>query len=295
MNMLVSSGFHEITTNSLTSLKHSKNESWDDSKTIEMVNKLSDEHAILKQNLLFTGLESIRYNLNRKQNNLKFFEFDKIYNQGSDNKFIETKKLGLYMTGLNKDEHFYNNSEEVSFIDIKNIINKVLILGNINNYKVKGAESKSLINCIEIIQDKKVICKIGEVRQNLLKTFDIRQKLYFAEIIWENYLACLKEEFTFTKISKFPEVKRDLSIILSKNQKFSEIASVIDQNRKKIIKNYSLYNIYEGDRIGKDKIAYALRFVLHDDNKTLEDKIINSTMENLIMRFEKDLKAEIRK
>jgi len=295
MNMLVSSGFHEITTNSLTSLKHSKNESWDDSKTIEMVNKLSDEHAILKQNLLFTGLESIRYNLNRKQNNLKFFEFDKIYNQGSDNKFIETKKLGLYMTGLNKDEHFSNNSEEVSFIDIKNIINKVLILGNINNYKVKGVESKSLINCIEIIQDKKVICKIGEVRQSLLKTFDIGQKLYFAEILWENYLACLKEEFTITKISKFPEVKRDLSIILSKNQKFSEIASVIDQNRNKIIKNYSLYNIYEGDRIGKDKIAYALRFVLHDDNKTLEDKIINSTMENLIMRFEKDLKAEIRK
>ena len=107
-------------------------------------------------------------------------------------------------------------------------------------------------------------------------------------------MACLKEEFTFTKISKFPEVKRDLSIILSKNQKFSEIASVIDQNRNKIIKNYSLYNIYEGDRIGKDKIAYALRFVLHDDNKTLEDKIINSTMENLIMRFEKDLKAKIK-
>ena len=199
------------------------------------------------------------------------------------------------MTGLNKDEHFYSKSEEVSFIDIKNIINKILILGNINNHKVKELESKSLFNCIEIIKDKKVISKIGEVKQSLLKTFDISQKLYYAEILWENYLTCLKEEFLFTKISKFPEVKRDLSIILSKNQKFSEIASVIDQNRKKIIKNYSLYNIYEGDRIGENKIAYALRFVLHDDNKTLEDKNINSTMENLIMRFEKDLKAEIRK
>ena len=199
------------------------------------------------------------------------------------------------MTGLNKDEHFYNKSEEVSFIDIKNIIHKILILGNINNHKVKELESKSLFNCIEIIKDKKVISKIGEVKQSLLKTFDIVQKLYYAEILWENYLTCLKEEFLFTKISKFPEVKRDLSIILSKNQKFSEIASVIDQNRKKIIKNYSLYNIYEGDRISENKIAYALRFVLHDDNKTLEDKIINSTMENLIMRFEKDLKAEIRK
>ena len=175
------------------------------------------------------------------------------------------------------------------------IIHKILILGNINNHKVKELESKSLFNCIEIIKDKKVISKIGEVKQSLLKTFDISQKLYYAEILWENYLTCLKEEFLFTKISKFPEVKRDLSIILSKNQKFSEIASVIDQNRKKIIKNYSLYNIYEGDRIGENKIAYALRFVLHDDNKTLEDKNINSTMENLIMRFEKDLKAEIRK
>ena len=131
------------------------------------------------------------------------------------------------MTGLNKDEHFYSKSEEVSFIDIKNIINKILILGNINNYKVKELESISLINCIKIIQDKKVICKIGEVKESLLKTFEIGQKLYYAEILWENYLTCIKEEFTFTKISKFPEVKRDLSIILSKNQKFSEISTIL--------------------------------------------------------------------
>ena len=294
MNMLVGSGFHEITTNSLTSLKHSSSESWDDSETIEMVNKLSDEHAILKQNLLFTGLESIRYNLNRKQNNIKFFEFDKVYKK-EDKNYSENQKLGVYMTGLNKDEYFKSKSDEVSFIDMKNIINKVLILGNINNYKVKEFKSKTLINCIEIIHNKKTICMIGEVKESLLKNFEIGQKVYYSEILWDNYLLNFKNNFSFTKISKFPEVKRDLSIILSKNQKFSEIASLIDQNRKKIIKNYSLYNMYEGDKIGKNKIAYALRFVLHDENKTLEDKTINNIMENLIFRLEKDLRAEIRK
>ena len=263
-------------------------------ETIEMVNKLSDEHAILKQNLLFTGLESIRYNLNRKQNNIKFFEFDKVYKK-EDKNYSENQKLGVYMTGLNKDEYFKSKSDEVSFIDMKNIINKVLILGNINNYKVKEFKSKTLINCIEIIHNKKTICMIGEVKESLLKNFEIGQKVYYSEILWDNYLLNFKNNFSFTKISKFPEVKRDLSIILSKNQKFSEIASLIDQNRKKIIKNYSLYNMYEGDKIGKNKIAYALRFVLHDENKTLEDKTINNIMENLIFRLEKDLRAEIRK
>jgi len=294
MSMLVGSGFHEITTNSLTSQKHSRDDSWDDSETIEMVNKLSDEHAILKQNLLFTGLESIRYNLNRKQRNLRFFEYDKVYNK-KGSAYIETKKLGIYMTGLSKEEHFNNESKEVTFLDIKNIVNKVLILGNIKNYKYKEIKSKTLTNSIELIYKKKTICKIGEVKQSLLKNFDISQKVYYSEIIWENYLSSFEDKFTFTKISKFPEVKRDLSVVLSSNKKFSEIANIIDQNRKKIIKNYSLYNIYEGDRIGKDKVAYALRFILHDESKTLEDKIINSTMENLISRFEKDLKAEIRK
>ena len=259
-----------------------------------MVNKLSDEHAILKQNLLFTGLESIRYNLNRKQRNLRFFEYDKVYNK-KGSAYIETKKLGIYMTGLSKEEHFNNESEEVTFLDIKNIVNKVLILGNIKNYKYKEIKSKTLTNSIELIYKNKTICKIGEVKQSLLKNFDISQKVYYSEIMWENYLSSFEDKFTFTKISKFPEVKRDLSVILSSNKKFSEIANVIDQNRKKIIKNYSLYNIYEGDRIGKNKVAYALRFILHDESKTLEDKIINSTMENLISRFEKDLKAEIRK
>ena len=150
------------------------------------------------------------------------------------------------MTGLSKEEHFNNESEEVSFLDIKNIVNKVLILGNIKNYKYKEIKSKTLTNSIELIFKKKTICKIGEVKQSLLKNFEISQKVYFTEILWENYLSCFDDKFTFTKISKFPEVKRDLSVILSSNKKFAEIANVIDQNRKKIIKNYSLYNIYEG-------------------------------------------------
>ena len=119
--------------------------------------------------------------------------------------------------------------------------------------------------------------------------------MFFAEINWENYLKYFNREFSFSKIPKFPEVKRDLSIILSDNKKFSEIMGIIERNKKKIIKKVTLYDIYQGDTIGKNKVAYALRFILQDDEKTLEDKRINGTMKNLINSFEKDLGAEIRK
>ena len=294
MNLLVGNGFYEITTNSLTSSRHRTDKSWNDLLTIEMINKLSDEHAILKQNLLFTGLETIRYNINRKQNNLKFFEFDKVYLK-EKNSYKEIKKIGIYMTGLNNEEHFSNKTSYVKFYNVLNLINRLLIIANIKNCEIQESESKSLENCIKLLFKNNTICKIGKVNNNLLANYEIDQEVFFAEINWENYLKYFNREFSFSKIPKFPEVKRDLSIILSDNKKFSEIMGIIERNKKKIIKKVTLYDIYQGDIIGKNKVAYALRFILQDDDKTLEDKRINGTMKNLINSFEKDLGAEIRK
>ena len=294
MDLLVSSGFYEITTNSLTSLKYSTTKEWDMSGTIEMVNKLSDEHAVLKQDLLYTGLECIKHNLNRKQNNLKFFEFDKVYKK-KDKSLTETKKIGIYLTGLLKEEHFNSSPNKIKFFDLLNLVNKLLVIADIKNYSIEESKSKTLSACFEIKYNKKSICKIGNVNKSISSNYDIDQEVYFCEIDWENYIKSFNHEFSFSSISKFPEVKRDLSLVLSKDKKFKEISHIIDKNRRNIIKNYSLYDIYEGENIGDKKIAYALRFVLQDVNKTLEEKTINSTMENLIRNFEKILGAEIRK
>ena len=293
MNLLVGNGFNEITTNSLTSSRHRSNNFSDDEFTIEMINKLSDEHAILKQNLLFTGLESIKYNINRKQNNLKFFEFDKTYNK-IDGEINENRKIGIYMSGLSNEEHFSSKSKIISFFDIYNTINKIMIQANILNYKTIVSKSKILDECVKLEIDKKTICTIGKVKKELLNYFEINQEVYFAELEWNNFINNLDNDLKYIKIPKYPEVKRDLSIILDKKKSYNDILEIIEKNDK-IIKNISLYDIYEGKNIGKNKKAYALRFVLQEKNKTLDDKTISSIMNNLIIEFEKKLNAEIRK
>lgn len=292
---LVSNGFFEITTNSLTANKLRESRFWDDSKTVEMINKLSDEHAILKQKLLFTSLESIRHNINRKQKNLKFFEFDKVYTLDNNN-YKEVSKIGIYITGLNEKEHFIKKSEQVTFFDIMNTVNKLLTIGNIHDFDINPKDNSSTLDtCVEILSKDESLCEIGKIKKEILASFNISQDVYYAEFDWTTYIENFSREFTFREILKFPEVQRDLSLVINKAVKFRDIKSVIYFNKLKALKNFSLYDIYEGESIGKDKVAYSLRFILQDENKTLGEKEINSTMDNLIKAFEKKLNAEIRK
>ena len=292
---LLNSGFFEITTNSLTTNKLRKFSYWDNEKTVEMVNKLSDEHAILKQKLLFTSLDSIRYNINRKQKNLKFFEFDKAYSF-EEKEYKESSKIGIYITGLKQEEHFVNKPENVSFFDVINITNKVLNIARISDFETKpAADSKTLDMCVEIISNGVVLGEIGMVKKEILKTFEISQDVYHAEIDWPNLIMNFDKEFKFSKIPKFPQVQRDLSLVMNKDVKYNDVISVIDLNKNKILKKVSLYDIYEGDSIGSNRIAYSMRFILQDESKTLGEKEINSTMDKLIKVFEEELNAEIRK
>jgi len=168
-------------------------------------------------------------------------------------------------------------------------------MANINSYETVESISNTLQNCIVIKSKNKNLCKIGSVKENLLSKFDIQQEVIFAEINWDNYLYFFNEKFTYKNVPKFPEVKRDLSLILSDEIKFSEVMDIIEKSNKKIIKNVSLYDIYSGENIGKDKVTYSIRFILQDDRTTLDDKTINNTMDLLISLFEKKLNAIIRK
>ena len=176
-----------------------------------------------------------------------------------------------------------------------NLVNRFFIMANINSYESVKSVSKTLQNCIIIKNENKSLCKIGYVKESLLSRFDIQQEVIFAEINWDNYLYFFDEKFTYKNVPKFPEVKRDLSLILSDKIKFSEVMDIIYKSNKKIIKNVSLYDVYRGENIGKDKVTYSIRFILQDYRTTLDDKTINNTMDLLISLFEKKLNAIIRR
>ena len=294
INLLVSNGYYEITTNSLTSIRFVENEKlWNKNDSIEMINKLSEEHGVLKTHLLFTSLEVIKYNLNRKQKNLKLFELDKTYKKEKSS-YRENKKLGIYLVGNNYEDHFNKQNKDSSINDIKDIVHKLLQKCKINNYNQKEFKDSFFKSGILIKKDKNEIAKIGQLSEEIKKQFEISENIFYAEIDWKNLYDNSKEQLLYKPVSKFPEVQRDLSLILDKSVKFIDIENIVEKNKLNLIKKIHLYDIYEGKNINNKK-AYAIRFILQDDNKTLDEKSINHTMETLIGSFEKELEAEIRK
>ena len=261
--------------------------------SIKMINKLSEEHGVLKTHLLFTSLEVIKYNLNRKQKNLKLFELDKTYKKEKSS-YRENKKLGIYLVGNNFEDHFNKQNKDSTINDIKDIVHKVLQKSKINNYNQKEFKDSFFKSGILIKKDKNEIAKIGQLSEEIKKQFEISENIFYAEIDWKNLYDNSKEQLLYKPVSKFPEVQRDLSLILDKSVKFSDIENIVEKNKLNLIKKIHLYDIYEGKNINNKK-AYAIRFILQDDNKTLDEKSINHTMETLIGSFEKELKAEIRK
>ena len=295
MNLLISSGYYEINTNSLTTTDYvNKKNLWNKSESIEMINKLSEEHGVLKTNLLFTGLETIKYNLNHKQKNLKFFELDKDYKK-EKNIYIEDKKLGIYLVGKNSENHFSLESKDVNIYNLKNVVHKVLIKSEINDYKENKFSDNFFDYGIIIEKNNIQIAKIGEINKEIKSLYDIKEKVFFAEISWNKILNLSRKNLYYSPVSKYPEVKRDLSLIIDKSVKFKEIKRLVEKNNYNVIKKISLYDIYQGTNIDKNKKAYAIRFILQDDKETLNDKKINHIMGKLMNTFIGELRAEIRK
>jgi len=295
MNVLVSSGYFEITTNSLTSTKYINNKNlWNKKESIEMINKLSEEHGVLKTNLLFTSLETIRYNLNRKQKNLKFFELDKIYKKNKS-LYEETKKLGIYMVGKNLENHFNSQSRNLNINDLKDITHKVLQQSKINKYNQIEFSNSFFSYGIIIEKNNCEIAKIGEITQEIKNLFEIKEKVFFAEINWNEMYNFSKENVIYKNISKFPEVQRDLSLIIDNKIRFNEINKVVKNSNFNIIKKTNLYDIYQGENNNKNKKTYTIRFILQDDKETLSETKINEVMGKLMDAFIKELNAEIRK
>lgn len=257
----------------------------------------------MRQSLLFGGLETIAYNINRKSNNLRLFEFGKAYTfhkkEGGDplKQYKEENQLSLFISG-NKSIASWNTAEcRSDFFTIKGYGEMILTrLGlSPDDLLVNETNQDIFREGLDYLYNGKHLLSIGAISRKLLKAFDIEQEVFHAVFSWENILKALKNQTTtFRPLPKFPAVKRDLALLLDKQVTFKEVKEIARRTEKSLLKNISLFDVYEGEKLGAGKKSYAVSFILQDDEKTLTDKQIDKIMNKLIGAYKHLLGAEIR-
>ncbi len=304
-NQLTAQGFSEIMCNSLTKAAYYDNiEAYPRQDVVELANPLSNDLNGMRQTLLFGGLESIAHNVNRRNSDLKLFEFGNTYHftassEKTDlNSYSETQRLALFLVGNRATANWNTPEQKVSFYDLKNNLENILVrLGlTFEDFSEEASKSDLFAEGICLKQGDKEIINFGLVCSKLLKAFDIDVPVYFSEINWDSILKkSSKKAITYTEIPKFPEVKRDLALVLNKEVKFEQVKAIAQKIEKKLLKRISLFDVFEGEKLGADKKSYAVSFILQDETKTLNDKQIDKIMNKLMSTYERDLGAIIRK
>ena len=294
-NHLVSLGFSEIITNSLTSPKFNKaNKNITESLHVNIINSSSSDLSSLRNSLMFSGIEALSYNLNRKQMNLKMFEFGKDYIK-NDNKYIEEEKLCLFITGNKSSKNWNKTLHKSDFYYVKGVVSSIIDRLNLSKANSKPTIDKNLKDGETLILNDKPLVSFGFISQNSLDVFDIEQEVYYVEFNWSNVLGSIdKGHVLFQEIPKFPEVSRDLSILIDEDTSFESIYNSAYKANKNLIKNISLFDVYIGNNIPKNKKSYGLNFKISDKSKTLSDNEIDDLMKNITNNLIKEFGAELR-
>lgn len=292
-NVLAGQGFNEIFTNSIA------NSAWysEDvlATTVKMLNNLSAELNVMRPSMLETGLQCISFNLNRKNNSLRLFEFGKTYKTTETGKYFETDHLSIYTTG-STEASWKQKASATDVYFLKAVVNGILQQAGLTAETEIAEAEKGFSAMINYKTKKQVIAKVGIVDAVQLKQFDIKQPVYFADINW-NILTQLaaKAKLEYKEIPRFPAVERDLAIVIEKNISYAEVEKTIQTAKVSRLKEVSLFDVFESEKIGANKKSMALNFVFQDDEKTLVDKETEKMMSTLIQALEKQLSAEIRK
>jgi phenylalanyl-tRNA synthetase beta chain len=294
-NQLTSLGFFETMANSLTKPAYTHlSENISEEANVAMLNPLSNDLKVMRQSLLFSGLESVAYNINRKNSSLKFYEFGKTYHKYND-KYQEDKHLTLFITGERTKESWSTVSKTSDFFYGKGVITAVLSRLGIDNLKTTPIKLDVFSEGITLSLGKMKLVEFGVVKRTILKEFGIKQEVLFADFNWDTLLKVTgNKNVKVSDLTKFPSVKRDLALLLDRKVEFKEIYNLAFQSEKSVLKEVDLFDVYEGDKLPEGKKSYAVSFLLQDDNKTLEDKQIDKIMQKLQQTFEKNLEAVLR-
>ena len=294
-NQLTGQGFFETMANSLTTPAYTKfSEQLKEEYNVTMLNPLSQDLSVLRQSLLFSGLEAVSYNLNRKRSDLKLFEFGKTYHNFEGGK-TETKHLTLFVSGNRSAESWSNPLQKGDFFYLKGVTTSVLERLGISDLKSGPVKNDIFSEGISFSSGKTKLVEFGIVKKKILKEFGINQEVLFADFQWEQVLQTAKnQKREFTPISKFQAVRRDFALLLDSSVKFEDIYTIARQTEKKLLKGVNLFDVYEGKNLPEGKKSYAVSFTIQDENKTLTDKQIDKIMSKLQQNFEKKLGAELR-
>jgi phenylalanyl-tRNA synthetase beta chain len=296
--LLRANGFTEIMSNSLTTPKYiDLSKSINKESTVHILNPLSQDLSVLRQSMLFSALESVVYNVNRKKSDLKLFEFGKVYNKYGEENYQEDKHLSICVTGNTNDENWILPNQPTDFYFIKGIVQSVMKRFGMNDYQVKPGKNSDLTDEVIFEIKKKKIVSIGKVTTKILNNFGLSKPVYFADFNWNNLLEVIKQtsKVTYKEIPRYPAVRRDLALELDKNVRFKDLYDTAFDTEKKILVGVDLFDVYEGDKIAAGKKSYALSFILQDKRKTLNDKQIDKTMQRIFQSFEKKFNAKLRK
>ncbi len=304
-DLLSYGGFNEIMNNSLTKASYYEGlESLKLEETVRIFNPLSSDLNAMRQSLLFGGLECIAYNINRRNADLKFYEFGKSYqhvvnpeNENPVDNYFEKEHLGVFMCG-NKTAANWNLKEEpTNFFHLKAFAENVLKrLGfNIDKLRINETENDQFTEGLSYGVKKKVLVEVGMVSGKILKAMDIDVPVFYADFDWEMLISeARKNKVEYAEISKYPAVKRDLALLIDKATSFAEIKTIAFNCEKNLLKSVSLFDVYEGEKLGTDKKSYAVSFIIQDTEKTLNEKQIDKIMQKLIKSYQKQLGAELR-
>jgi phenylalanyl-tRNA synthetase beta chain len=291
---LAGSGFREIFTNSITNSAYYTDEVLQ--STVKMINNLSEELNILRPSMMETGLTSIAYNLNRKNNDLKFFEFGKTYAVKETGKYLESGHLVVYVTGSVTAGSWKSKEEKSDIYYIKGVFEKIMQVLGLGVDTYAPSENRDLGQGLTASIKKEVVAEMGMVAPHKLNRFDIKQPVYYANLYWDRLLNLNRKLNTrFKEISKYPAVNRDLAIIVNKSMPFEAVEKATKTARINKLTSISLFDIFESEKIGADKKSMAISYTFLDEEKTLTDKEIDSMMNKIIASYEKELGAEIRK
>lgn len=294
-NQLVSQGFYEIMANSLTSPDYAKlSEQLKEEHNVTMLNPLSTDLSVLRQSLLFSGLEAITHNINRRQTSLKLFEFGKTYHNYNETR-EEHKHLSLLVTGNKTADRWNAENKPSDFFYLKGNVDAILNRLGISRARTSPIKNDVFSEGLSLGLGKTKLVDFGIVKKSILKKFGISQEVLFADFNWDNILEVAKRnKITFTDIPKYPEVRRDFALLLDQSVSFEEIHKIANQSEKQLLKNVNLFDVYEGKNLPKGKKSYAVSFTLQDEHKTLTDKQIDKIMSKLQSNFENQLGAELR-
>jgi phenylalanyl-tRNA synthetase beta chain len=292
-DMLIASGFHEIMSNSLTKSSYYKEQE----TLVEVSNPLSRELDVLRQSMLYNGLEVVQYNQNRKTPDLKLFEFGKTYTK-NESKFKETNYLSLFVSGKFQEESWIGEGGQSNLYHLKGFVDGIVARFGLNKLKLVSKES-NLSNlayglCYEV--NNKELLNFGKVDARQQKQFDINQEVFYAQINYDVLLELLAytKNLQYKEVSKYPPVRRDLALLIDSSINYSQIEAVALKQERKLLKSIGLFDVYEGKNIETGKKSYAISFVFQDENKTLTESQIEATMSKLVKTYEKELGAKLR-